>query len=345
MKRTTTALALPATLALLNACSPTQSEEGTRAATPAQDGYAWVVSDTLVAGVIDAAGTADPIQQATLSTKLMGSVTAVLVREGDVVPAGAVLVRLDARELEARGRQVEAQLGEAEAVRREAATHAQRIRALFADSAAPRAQLDAAETGLARAEAAVRGAQAGAAELEAVGSYTQLRAPFAGTVTRRHVDPGAFAAPGAPLITLEDGSRLRISASASPDAVRGLRRGMAVAVTIEGRPATAVIEGVVPAPLGTTYTVNAIVDNGDGLYLPHSAATIALAQGRRPAILVPAAAIRRDGDLAGVQLVRAGRTELRWVRLGRLAGETVEVVAGLAPGDSIFVPASLASTR
>ena len=120
---------------------------------------------------------------------------------------------------------------------------------------------------------------------------------------------------------------------------------MAVAVTIEGRPRAAVIEGVVPAPLGTTYTVNAIVDNRDGLYLPHSAATIALAQGRRPAILVPAAAIRRDGDLAGVQLVRAGRTELRWVRLGRLAGETVEVVAGLAPGDSIFVPASLASTR
>ena len=345
MKRTSTVLALLATLALLNACSPAQSEKGTRAATPAQDGYAWAVSDTLVAGVIDAAGTAEPIQQATLSTKLMGTVTAVLVREGDVVPAGAVLVRLDARELEARGRQVEAQLGEAEAVRREAATHAQRIRALFADSAAPRAQLDAAETGLARAEAAVRAAQAGAAELEAVGSYAELRAPFAGTVTHRHVDPGAFAAPGAPLITLEDGSRLRVSASASPDAVRGLRRGMAVAVTIEGLPATAVIEGVVPAPLGTTYTVNAIVDNRDGLYLPHSAATIALAQGRRPAILVPAAAIRRDGDLAGVRLVRAGRTELRWVRLGRLAGETVEVVAGLAPGDSIFVPASLASTR
>ncbi len=345
MKRTTTVLALPAALALLNACSPAQSEQGTRAATPAQDGYAWAVSDTLVADVIEAAGTAEPIHQATLSTKLMGTVTAVLVREGDVVPAGALLVRLDARELEARGQQVQAQLGEAEAVRREAATHAQRIRALFADSAAPKAQLNAAETALARAEAAVRAAQAGAAELEAVGSYAEVRAPFAGTVTRRHVDRGAFAAPGAPLITLEDGSRLRVSSAAAPEAVRGLRRGARIPATIEGRATEATIEGVVPAPLGTTYTVNAIVDNRDGLYLPHSAATLALVQGRRPAILVPASAVRRDGDLAGVRLVRGSGAELRWVRLGRTSGELVEVVAGLAAGDRVLVAAAALSAR
>ena len=167
-------------------------------------GVAVAVTDTTVIDAFEAAGTADPIRAATLSTKLMGTVTAVPVHEGDRVGAGQILVRLDARDLDAKRAQVEAGLAEASAVYSDATVQAGRIRALYADSAATRAQLDQAETGLARATAAVASARAMAAELAATASYAEVRAPFAGVVTHRFVDPGAFAAPGAPLVTVED---------------------------------------------------------------------------------------------------------------------------------------------
>jgi RND family efflux transporter MFP subunit len=313
---------------------------GTAAGAAAVPPVTALVRDTLLPTVVDAAGSAEPVEQATLSTKLMGAVQRVAVQEGDVVEAGALLVKIDARDIDARRGQAAAQLAQAEAAHREAQLMAQRIRALYADSAAPRAQLDAVEAGLTRAEAAVNQARAGLAEVDAMGGYAEVRAPFAGTVTRRFVDPGAFAAPGAPLVTVENGSRLRVAASAAPETVRRLRRGTAVDVRIEDQPARGTVEGVVPAGSGATYTVNVIVENPGRRFLPHSAATLAIPAGEpRRVAVVPAAAVARDGDLTGVRLVREGKVDVRWVRLGRQVGTDIEVLAGVAAGDAVVVPA------
>jgi RND family efflux transporter MFP subunit len=211
-----------------------------------------------------------------------------------------------------------------------------RIRALYADSAATKAQLDQAETGLTRTEAAVSSARAMAAELAATASYADVRAPFAGIVTHRSVDPGSFAAPGAPLATVEDASTLRVSVSAAPEAVRGLRAGAAIGANIGDTAVHATIEGVVPA--GTNlYTVNALVPNAGGRFMSGSAATLALPRGTRRAILVPAGAVVRQGDLAGVRTVTGGQASLRWVKLGRSVNGSVEVLSGLSATDTVLV--------
>ncbi|MGA9838165.1 MAG: efflux RND transporter periplasmic adaptor subunit [Gemmatimonadaceae bacterium] len=323
-------------LLVVGACgrSDTRSAAARPASTP---GTPYVVVDTTVATMLDAAGTAEPIAEATLSTKLMGAVTAVLVHEGDAVAAGQLLVHLDARDLVARDSQVQAGIASARAVQHDAETQARRMRALFADSAATRAQLDAAETGLAQANAGLASAEAGAGELAATRAYADVRAPFGGVVTRRFVDPGAFAAPGTPLVTVQDDSRLRVSVNGAPDAMRGLRRGMHVAATIEDTTVSAVVEGVVPAA-GNVYTLNAIVSNPARRLTAGGAASIAIPQGRRSAVLVPAAAIRREGDLTGVIVREPGGDELRWVRLGDVHGDFVEVTSGLRAGATIVVP-------
>lgn len=300
----------------------------------------YIVRDTIIQASFTAAGVAAPIQQATLSTKLMGTVTDVLVKEGDRVSAGAPLVRIDARDLSARAAQAAASVAEADAMQRDAVVQANRMRALYADSAAPRAQLDAAETGLARADAALRAAQAAASELESVRSYSVIRAPFAGIVTRRFVDPGAFAAPGAPLVAVQDAARLRITANATPNVARGLRPGAMLVARIEGQLVSAAIEGVVPAMAGNLYAVNAIVSNPGGTMLAGSAATLELPTGTRRTIVVPAAAIVREGDLTGVTLRTEQGDERRWVRLGQASGDMVEVVAGLRAGDQVAIPTS-----
>jgi RND family efflux transporter MFP subunit len=328
-----------ASAVLLAACGSEPHEsappEPTRAA-----GTPYTLRDTTIATTFRAAGVAEPVRQATLSTKLMGRVTEVLVREGDAVKAGEPLVRIDARELQAQSAHVAASLAEATAVREDAATHARRIRALYADSAAARAQLDAAETALARAEAGLATARAAAAELDAVSSYSVIRAPFAGLVTARFVDPGAFAAPGAPLVSVQDASRLRITAAVTPDMARRLRRGQPLAATIEGRAAAATVEGMVPSTNGNLYSVNALVSNADRDLLPGSAATLAIPLDSHLALVVPERAIARQGDLTGVMLRTSEGDELRWVRLGEAAAGLVEVTAGLRAGDQIVIPAA-----
>jgi len=337
MRATRLPLVLAAGVVVAAACAR-QPSERPAAAPHRAEGSAYVIHDTTVTATFDASGVAAPLQQATLSTKLMGTVTDVLVKEGDVVGAGQPLVRIDARDLTAKQSQVAASMAEAEAVRRDAAVQAGRIRALYADSAATKAQLDAAETGLARAEAAVSAARAAGEEVAAATAYAVVRAPFAAIVTKRFADPGTFAAPGAPLVSVQDASQLRVSVAATPDAVKNLRRGQPIDGTVEGRPVHAIIEGVVPAGAGNLYTVNAIVPNASAPFLAGSSATLAIPAGRRTVVVVPVTALVRQGDLTGVTLRSAQGDETRWVRLGRRTGSVVEVSAGLREGDVIVVP-------
>jgi len=331
-----------ALIMLAGACSSPAKEK-----TKAPDrvaGSVYTVRDTTVQAVFEASGTATPVRQATLSTKLMGTVLEVLANEGDKVVAGQTLVRIDARDLVAKQSQVAASIAEAEAVRRDASTQAGRIRALYADSAATRVQLDAAETALLRADAGVRAVRASSAELRAVSGYALVRAPFTGTVTKRFVDPGAFAAPGSPLISVQDGDELRIVASATPDVVRGLGRGQRVDAVVENRPVSGIIEGIVPSTSGNLYIINALVSNGGGSILPGSTASLLIPLGSRRALVVPSSAIVRQGDLTGVMIRWPDGDEVRWVRVGRSSESVIEVDSGLRAGDVVVVPIAASST-
>jgi RND family efflux transporter MFP subunit len=333
-------LLLPMAALMLAACGADEPERVAEAAAASVAGERFTVHMAMRPSLLEATGVAAPWAESTLSTKLMGTVLEVGVQAGDNVRTGAVLVRIDARDLEAKSAQAAASLAQADAMLGEARLHAERMRTLYAQEAATRAQLDAAETGLARAEAAVAAARAGGAELDAVRTYAIVRAPFGGTITGRFVDPGAFAAPGAPLVTIQDASRLRISASIAPAAARELSRGDTVWASIEGIRAQAVIEGVVPAPGANVYTVNAVVDNAAGLHLPGSAATLSLPQGMRESLVIPVSALVREGDLTGVRIEVDGGTELRWVRAGAIQADSVEVLSGLRDGERVVVPSA-----
>lgn len=309
------------------------------------EGPAFEVAMASRPSILEASGTANPWAEATLSTRLMGTVNEVSVREGDHVRRGQPLVRIDSRDLEAKAAQVAASIADAEANHQMALTHAGRIRDLYAKEAAPKAMLDAAETALASAESHVNAARAAADELDATREYAVVRAPFDGVVTARMVDPGAFAAPGAPLVTVQDFSRLRLSASVSPNAVRGLARGDTIGASVEGVATTARVEGIVPAPGGNVYTVNATLDNREGRFLAGSAATLSLPQGERASIVVPASAVVRQGDLTGLRVLSGGGAELRWVRVVDVSADSVEVLSGLRAGERIALTASATEAR
>lgn len=310
----------------------------------AASGATYIVRDTVIESSFEVSGIAEPVERAVLSTKLMGSVTRVLVQEGDRVRRGALLAQIDARDVDAKRTQVQASVRAAEAVYQDAATQAARFRALYADSAATRYQLDQVETGLARAEAALGAARASGAELDAVGAYANISAPFSGLITQRNADPGAFVTPGSPVIEIQRDDRLRLSVTVPPATARELRSGQLLQATIEGREVPAAVEGVFPVSAGAVYMINAIVANPTGQFLVGGVATLRIPQGQRRTILLPASALVREGDLTGVRIRTPSGVELRFLKVAptapALAGGTsttmVEVLSGLRAGDVIL---------
>jgi membrane fusion protein, heavy metal efflux system len=113
---------------------------------------------------------------------------------------------------------------------------------------------------------------------------------------------------------------------------------MPVDVSIEGIPVRARLEGIVPAPGAALVLVQAVLDNPGGRFSSGSAATVAIPAGQRRALLVPAAAVFTAGDLTGVRVRTGDGVVTRWIRVGRRYGESVEVLSGVAPGDTLVMP-------
>ena len=153
------------------------------------------VTATSLPVVIEAPATVRPAERATIAAKLAGTVATFPLGLGQAVNAGDILLTLNAPEAEARVRQAQAQLAEAD-------RNAARQRTLVATGVNPSDALRDAEDRL-------RFAQEAVAEAEALLAYATVRAPFAGVITGKNVLPGDLATPGAPLLVLESTQRLR----------------------------------------------------------------------------------------------------------------------------------------
>ena len=119
---------------------------------------------------VGAVASVEPAVRAHVSTRMMGWVSRIHVREGDAVRAGQALLSIDDKDVRARREQAEAGVREAEAVVANAEATAARFRNLYERKAVSKQQLDDVTTGLERARAGL--AQAEAARSEACLLYT-----------------------------------------------------------------------------------------------------------------------------------------------------------------------------
>lgn len=301
------------------------------------EGTVHVVRDSLVESYLEATGTAAPRLVADLSTRLMGKVLTVSVHEGDRVRQGQFLLQVDGRDLEARSEGLASGLDASRSQLALAESQARRMKSLYADSAIPKATLDQAMAELDRARAGLSQVQSQDAELRNIQGYSRLVAPFSGKVVSRRVDPGMMATPGAPLLRVEDASVLRISATTTTLTARNLATGSVLTARVDGHEVQAKVEGIVPSGMGNLAVVNAIVENRADTLSSGAVATLLLPRGRSLVRLVPRQGLEREGDLVGVWVRTAQGDLKRWIRTGTEFGDKVEVLSGLAEGDSMLV--------
>jgi membrane fusion protein (multidrug efflux system) len=264
------------------------------------------------------------VQRATISTRLSAAVRQVAVGEGSRVPAGALLVRLADED-------VRSAVAAARTALAAASAQESRMVKLAAARAATQAEVDQARTGRAQAQAALSAALASLAQ-------TEIRAPFAGVVQARRVNPGDFVGPGQPLVELE-GDALEVLASLSDEEARGIAVGDEVRFEANGREGTARVTALSPGgdPLSHRRSLRALVRTGrEGLRSGDFARLSLPGSPGRPGLWVPRSALVERGDLTGIFVASGGRAELRWLALGERLGDRVHVRAGLAPGEQVI---------
>jgi RND family efflux transporter MFP subunit len=285
-------------------------------------------------------GTVESPERAVLAARIDGRVAHVAVTEGATVQAGQLLLTI-------AGNPAAERLAEAEGVRRAAGarlelaekTHA-RYRQLFEKEAVTAQEMDRVDAELEAARQQLAAAQAGTGAARVAWSATRIAAPFAGRVAHKEVEAGSTVLPGTPLLVLDRLGASRVRADL-PESFSGrIAAGDPVSVEIPalGRTFAGRVAEVSPAadPGSRSFQIKIDLPSGEAAE-PGLFARVTPAGSERPAILVPARALVERGQLTGVFVAQQGILRFRLVRTGRSAGERVEILSGLAPGERVVV--------
>jgi RND family efflux transporter MFP subunit len=358
-------LLMPLLLGPLLSCSGGRSVEPA-AELPPVPVHTVVVEKAAWPALYEATGTVRARTVAAISSKVMGYVRQVKVSPGDAVRAGQLLIALDARDLEAAQRRAEAALAEAKSAVVEvdgaiAAAKAQlelaqatfrRMQELHGKKSVSDQEFDEAAAKVRLAEANHQMALARRRQLdekieqaaEAVQSaaimrsYADIVAPFDGVVTEKMAEPGNLAAPGVPLLTVERAGAYRLEARLEESLLGVVRNGHEVEVELEalGKTFPARVSEVVPAVDAASRAFLVKID------LPAAPGLRSGLFGRarfrietREVLAIPAAAVVERGQVRSVFAVEQGRARSRLVALGERRGDRVEVLSGLAAGETI----------
>ena len=285
-------------------------------------------------------GTIEAVNQGTVSAQTAGRVVAIEYDVNDFVPAGAVILRLRATEQRAGLSQAQAALTEATAREAEARARHGRIADMHARNVVPKAMLDEATANRDAAVARLQAARAALSSAREGLDYTEVRAPYAGIVTRRHVEVGESVAPGTPLVSGLSLQYLRVGVDIPQRVVEQVRRIGKAAVYVDDRRVPASKLTIFPVATQQSNTFRARVDlpeNAADLY-PGMFVKVGFVVGEAERLMLPASAVVRRSEVAAVYVhTQAGRTALRQVRLGHRIDSRYEVAAGLVAGDRVAI--------
>ncbi len=317
----------------------------------------------------EAVGTVRPRTKIQIEAQVSAKISEVHVWPGDSVTRAQTLVTLDSRQLQSQRDQAQQGLESAQANTRsarqnvlsaqaafgEAKSQYKRIKSLYDEGAVAKSEMDRAEAaylqaeaGLQRAkdnqaaaEASVRQAQNRLEESMIALSYATIKAPEAGEVVDRLVEPGDLAVPGKPLLELQTSGAMRLEAMVREGVINRVRPGkeLEMDITALNRTVTGVVEEIVPVadPRTRTFLVKVGLPDMPGLY-SGMFGRLYIGLDPRPTVLIPQLALRRVGQLDTVLVQEADAWRSVYVKAGAERGGEVEILSGLSGGERVGLP-------
>ncbi len=315
--------------------------------TPVVDVQVSTVTEEGGAPFLSASGKVEAVNNATLSTRMMGYVDRIYADVGDQVIKGQLLLSINNADISARLAQVNAGITEASAAFDNAEKDYKRFMNLFQENSASRKELDDMTANYNMAKARLEGAREMRNEVNAQLSYINIRAPFNGVVTNKFIKEGDMANPGAPLLAMETPGNFQVMAMVPETEILKITLGTKAGVVITSINET--VKGTVAevstsaTNTGGQYLVKVTLDKTTVPILSGMYATVQFPLEQKTAattIMIPVKALVNQGQLSGVYTVSQSNTALlRWLRLGRTVGDEVEVLSGLAPNESYITSA------
>jgi RND family efflux transporter MFP subunit len=324
------------------------------------------------ATILNASGYVEPRRKATVSAKITGKVTEVLVDEGMIVEKGQVLARLDdsdarrryeairanrdvaragIRELEVNLADAERTLRRTRELRDEGVASVQDLDTATAAVDALRAKLAVARTSLDAAEAEL------AVSVQDLENYT-IRAPFAGIAVSKDAQPGEMVSPVSAgggftrtgISTIVDMESLEIEVDVNESHIAKVHVGQPAVATLDAYPdwrIPATVRTVIPTAdrQKATVKVRLTFDQLDPKILPDMGVKVAFQEvvtedattSTPPQSLVPQTALRDDNGQKVVLVVAGDTIDRRAVTVGRTSGTEVEIMAGVVAGENVVV--------
>ena len=297
-------------------------------------------------------GVVHAFHKATITAEVPGRIVERRVERGETVRRDQVLFRLDASRLELEFARATATEKSRKTDLRHARRELERGRSLIAKNAISEQRLDDLLYAVESAENALALAQVARETAGRALADTTIAAPFAGVVDSYEVDVGDYVAPGAPVLTLVELSRVRLRAGVTASEAARLGVGMTARASfaaLGGASRDAELRSVslVANPTHGTYDVEFWLDNDTGQLREGMVASLSLPEpDREPRMLLPRAAlIRWEGRMAVFVVEGDGaatRARAREVRLGRSEGDWVEILMGLREGELAVVDGQFA---
>lgn len=294
--------------------------------------------------VLPLSGALRAVNQAQVKAKVAGEVREVLVREGETVKAGQVVVKMDASEYQARLEQARGSLQAARGQLAIATKARDNNRALVAKGFISQNAFDNAASQYDIARANVETAQGALDVAQKALNDTVIRAPIDGLVASRTVQPGEKVSADNRLLDLVDLRQMELEAAVPTADILQLHPGQQALVTIEGLPAplTGKIARINPGTqTGSRSVLTYIqVENPQGLLRVGMFGQAQVTLASKTAVLsVPRAAIQDQAGTPTVYAIDNGTLKQQAVKLGMQGhdgkDEAVEILDGLASGTLI----------
>ena len=327
------------------------------------------------ASVLDATGYVTARRQATVSAQITGTLTDVLIEEGDHVKSGQVLGRLDDTAQRAALAQAQAQMHSAQALLvqhqaqlAQSERDVKRAEDLLERRLVSQQAVEQARTQVETGAAQVQGqrkqielAQANVRSAQVQLDYCTVRAPFTGVVIAKAAQVGEIVSPFSAgggftrtgIGTIVDMDSLEIEVDVNEAYINRVQPGQPVESVLNAYPDWRIpshVIAIIPTADRSKATVKVRigVDLKDARIVPDMGVRVSFLEEHKPAaqiqerprgVLVPAAAIRKEGDQDVVFVLKERRAQRRTVTLGGASGDSRQVLAGVSPGEAVIVEA------
>ncbi len=274
-----------------------------------------------------------------IASRTAGYIRKIAVREGEKVNKDQPLIMLDNSDVEGAIRQAQAGVNKAESVLKDAETDLKRYKDLFSRDSVSENKMRKTQLQRDIAHDALNEAQAFLHTAIAQRQYISISSPITGIVVARHNREGDLAVPGAPIITVESSQGMLFETYVAESQIAKIMIGDTVSVNIDSldKPLNGVVARVVPAgdPLTRRYLVKITLPKQGGL-LSAMFGRAHFYIGTESMLVIPTEALIERGGLKGVFVLDDKKyINFRWLQIGKILGNTLEVRAGLQEGETI----------